>query len=79
MTPNELQNRLKSFAYRIVKLTNAIPGTLPARIIKGQILRSAFSGAANYRSACKGYTKKAFAAKLAISFEEIDEQFFGLK
>ena len=79
MTPNELQTRLKKYAYRIVKLTDALPNSVVAKIIKGQIIRAAFSAAANYRSACKGYTKKAFAAKLAIAFEEIDESVFWLE
>jgi|SRR5438067_70688 len=78
MTPEELQTRLKKYAYRIVKLTDALPKTIVAKIIKGQIIRAGFSAAANYRSACKGYTRKAFASKLAIAFEEIDESVFWL-
>jgi four helix bundle protein len=79
MTPQELETRLKKYAHRIVALTGALPNSLAAKIIKGQIIRAAFSAAANYRSACKGYTKKAFAAKLAIAFEEIDESVFWLE
>ena len=79
MTPLELETRLKKYAYRIVKLTEALPNSTVAKIIKGQIIRAAFSAAANYRSACKGYTRKAFAAKLAIAFEEIDESVFWLE
>ena len=78
MTPEELQTRLKKYADRIVKLTDALPKTIVAKIIKGQIIRAGFSAAANYRSACKGYTRKAFASKLAIAFEEIDESVFWL-
>jgi len=79
MTPQELQTRLKKYAYRIVKLTDALPNSLASKIIKDQIIRAGFSAAANYRSACKGYTKKAFASKLAIAFEEIDESVFWLE
>jgi four helix bundle protein len=79
MTARELQTRLKKYAYRIVKLTEALPNAIASKIIKTQIIRAAFSAAANYRSACNGYTKKAFAAKLAIAFEEIDESVFWLE
>jgi len=79
MTPQELQTRLKKYAYRIVKLTDAIPNSITSKIIKNQTLRAGFSAAANYRSACRGYTKKAFASKLAIAFEEIDESVFWLE
>ena len=79
MTSDELLTRLKQFAYRIVTLSKSLPDNTEAKIIKSQILRSAFSAAANYRSACKGYSKKAFGSKLGISFEELDETVFWLE
>ena len=48
-------------------------------IIEDQLLRSAFSAAANYRSACKAQSEKAFKSKLSIVFEEIDEALFWLE
>ena len=50
-----------------------------SRIIEDQLLRSAFSAAANYRSACKAQSAKAFKSKLSIAFEEIDEALFWLE
>lgn len=79
MTSKELSERLKQFAYRIVKLTKSLPNNPEANIIKGQILRSSFSAAANYRSACKAYSKKLFSSKLGIAFEEMDESIFWLE
>jgi four helix bundle protein len=79
MTPLELQTRLKKYAYRIVKLSESLPNSIVARTIKGQIIRAGFSAAANYRSACKGYTRKLFASKLAIALEELDESVFWLE
>ena len=79
MTSDDLLKRLKQFAFRIVKLTKFLPETPEAKIIKNQILRAAFSAAANYRSACKAYTKKSFSSKLGISFEELDESVFWLE
>jgi four helix bundle protein len=74
-----LQSRLKQFAYRVVKVTNEIADNIVTRILKNQILRSAFSGAANYRSACRAYSRASFSSKLGIALEEVDEAVFWLE
>src|SRR5688572_24136600 len=79
MTSLELQNRLRKFAYSIVELCKQLPRTRVSRIIEDQLLRSAFSAAANYRAACKAQSIKAFCAKLSISLEEMDESCFWLE
>jgi len=79
MTSVELQKRLKEFAYRIVPLCESLPSKKISNVVEDQLLRSAFSAAANYRSACKGQSRKAFRAKLSIAFEEIDESLFWLE
>ena len=79
MTSAELQNRLKQFAYRIVPLCEALPSKKVSKVIEDQLLRSAFSAAANYRSTCKAQSQKAFKAKLSIAFEEMDESLFWLE
>ena len=79
MKSEDLLKRLKQFAIRIVNVTKFLPETPESKIIKNQILRSSFSEAANYRSACKAYTKKSFTSKLGISFEELDESIFWLE
>jgi four helix bundle protein len=79
MDSSILLNRLKQFAYRIVKVTDQIPDNLVTKVLKNQILRSGFSGAANYRSACRAYSRRSFAAKLGISLEEVDESVFWLE
>lgn len=79
MNALELQKRLKEFAYRIVPLCESLPAKKASRVIEGQLMRYAFSAAANYRAACKAQSKKAFAAKLSIAFEEIDESLFWLE
>lgn len=79
MNANELQERLKKFAYRIVPLCEALPSNKISKVIENQLLRSAFSSAANYRAACKAQSEKAFIAKLSIAFEEIDESLFWIE
>jgi four helix bundle protein len=79
MTSIELQLRLKRFALRTVKVTESLPGNKLSRIIEDQLLRSAFSAAANYRAACKAISRKSFISKLSIAFEESDESLFWLE
>ena len=79
MTAKELQDRLRFFAYRTVKVCEALTQKKIGRIVEDQLLRSAFSAAANYRAACRGISKKSFVAKLSIAFEEIDDSLFWLE
>jgi four helix bundle protein len=79
MTAEELQKRLKDFAYRLIPLCESLPAKKIGRIIEDQLLRSAFSTAANYRAACKAQSPKAFKSKLSIAFEEMDESLFWLE
>lgn len=79
MNSIELQGGLKKFAYRIVPLCESLPSKKISKVIEGQLLRSAFSAAANYRAACKAQSPKSFTSKLSISFEEMDESLFWLE
>jgi four helix bundle protein len=79
MNSIELQKRLNDFAYRIVPLCGSLPSKKISRVVEDQLMRSAFSAAANYRAACKAQSEKAFVAKLSIAFEEIDESLFWLE
>jgi four helix bundle protein len=79
MNSLELQNRLKFFAFRIVNVCDTLPKKKISAVIERQLLRSAFSSAANYRSACKAMSKKSFVSKLSIAFEEMDESLFWLE
>ena len=77
--PNDLKDRSKRFALRILKLVNALPNTLSARTIGGQLVRSATSVAANYRAACRGRSNAEFIAKIGIVEEETDESAFWIE
>lgn len=79
MNSVELQLRIKSFALRLVPLCEVLPSKKISKIIEDQLLRSGFSAAANYRSACKAQSKKAFNSKLSIALEEMDESCFWLE
>ena len=68
-----LKQRTKAFALRVMKLVGALPKTSAGRTIGIQLVRSATSVGANYRSACRGRSKPEFVAKLGIVVEEADE------
>jgi four helix bundle protein len=75
----ELKKRTKAFALRVMKLVGALPETTAGRTIGNQLIRSATSVGANYRSACRGRSKPEFVAKLGIVVEEADECVYWLE
>src|SRR5437868_3926490 len=77
--PEELRERSKQFAYRIVRLFRSLPKTTEAQIAGKQLLRSATSVAANYRAACRARSKAEFISKIGVVREEADESLFWLE
>jgi len=75
----ELKQRSKAFAVRVVKMTEALPPTRVADIIARQVIRSATSVGANYRAACRARSHAEFIAKLGIVEEEADETLYWLE
>lgn len=74
-----LKDRTKQFAIRLIGLFRALPRTDEARIMGKQLLRSATSVAANYRSVCRARSRADFVAKLGVVVEEADETTFWLE
>ncbi len=74
-----LQQRTKQFALRVITLFRALPKTDEARIMGKQLLRSATSVAANYRSVCRARSRADFVAKMSVVVEEADESVFWLE
>jgi four helix bundle protein len=75
----QLKQRTKSFALRIIRMTQALPRNREADVIGRQVLRSATSIAANYRAAGRGRSKAEFTAKLGVVIEEADETVLWLE
>lgn len=75
----QLKDRTKRFAIRIVMMCRALPKTDEARIVGKQLLRSATSIAANYRSVCRARSRAEFIAKIGVVVEEADETVFWLE
>ena len=79
MDENELRQRTKQFAPRVLKLVRSLPRSLEARIVADQLFRCATSVASNYRAACRARSKKDFVSKIGIVEEEADESAFWLE
>ena len=79
MTREEMKNRLKVFAVRVIKLVDKLPNTPAGRAIGSQVVRSGTSPGANYRAACIGKSDKDFLNKLKMVEEELDETAYWLE
>lgn len=79
MDEQDLLARTKDFGLRVIRMIEALPPGMTAQVIGRQLLRSATSVGANYRSACRGKSKADFIAKLNIVLEEADESHYWLE
>jgi four helix bundle protein len=79
MTPDELADRLLSFAARIGKVVDALPDTRLARHIASQLVRSGTSPAPNYEEGRAAESRKDFVHKLSIALKELRETRYWLK
>lgn len=75
----DLQARTRKGALRIVRLCAKLGLSPQAHIIRGQLLRSAMSFAANYRAACRARSRREFIAKLGVVIEELDGSQFWIE
>ena len=79
MTREEMKERTKAYANRVVKLCAALPNNWIARILGQQLLRSGTSVGANYRAVCRAKSNADFINKLRVVEEECDEPLFWME
>lgn len=79
MNENEMKNRTRAFAIRVLKLTEALPETRSGRIVANQLGRAGTSVGANYRAVCRAKSTADMVAKLSVVEEEADESAFWLE
>ena len=77
--PEQMRERTKKFAYRIVRLSRSLPRSTEAQLAGRQLFRSGTSVAANYRAVCRARSKPEFVAKIGVVVEEADETVFWLE
>jgi four helix bundle protein len=77
--PEQLRDRSKSFALRVIRLFRSLPYKTDAQVLGKQLLRCGTSVAANYRAACRARSKAEFIAKVGIVVEEAGETVLWLE
>jgi four helix bundle protein len=77
--PQELRDRTKAFAVRIVRLYRSLPHTADPQVVGKQLLRCGTAVAANYRAACRGRSRAEWIAKIGLVVEETGETVFWLE
>lgn len=76
---DDLRQRTKQFALRILRLYSALPQSTAAQILGKQLLRSGTSIGANYREAYRARSKAEFIAKTGICLGEAEETAYWLE
>lgn len=79
MDREELKNRTKSFALRVMKMTDSLPRSGKGRVLSDQILRSATGTASGYRAACRARSDADWIDKIGRTLEEVDESLLWLE
>lgn len=79
MNDAELKERTKHFALRVIRMSETLPRKTAADVLGRQLVRSATSVAANYRSACRARSRADFISKMGIVEEEADESALWLE
>jgi four helix bundle protein len=79
MDEREFKARTKKLALRTIKLVESLPTSQAGLVIGKQLLRSATSVGANYRSACRAKSIADIILKLRIVEEEADESLYWME
>ncbi|HUU92052.1 MAG TPA: four helix bundle protein [Phycisphaerae bacterium] len=79
MTPEEMKQRTKRFALRVIRVVVALPRSNVTDVIGRQLLRAGTSVGANYRAACRSRSDGDFLARMGIVEEEADEALYWME
>ena len=79
MKNQNLKERTKKFALRVVSLVESLPNSRTCNILGGQLLRAGTSVGANYRAACRAKSQADFISKKGTVEEEADESGYWLE
>ena len=75
----DLRQRTKAFALRIIKLYVALPESPEAQVLGKQILRSGTSVGAHYHEACRAKSDADFISKVEGGLQELEETIYWLE
>jgi len=75
----KLEQRTKSFAIRIIKLSINLSNSVEGNIVRNQITKSGTSIGANYREANRSRSRADFKNKIRICESEANESYYWLE
>jgi four helix bundle protein len=79
MKENDLRERTKKFALRIIRLATKLPSHASAKVIGNQVLRSGTSVGAQYREAFRAKSSADYISKLTGCLQELEETQYWLE
>ena len=79
MDRDELRQRTKKVALRVIRLVAALPKENVGYVLGRQLLKSGTSIGANYREALRASSRKHFASIIEIAVREADETLYWLE
>ena len=77
--PQDLRERTRSFALRVVRLYGALPNTTVSQVIGKQLLRSGTSVGAHYRESTRARSTAEFISKLEAGLMELEETCYWME
>ncbi|MEJ7593698.1 MAG: four helix bundle protein [Planctomycetaceae bacterium] len=69
--PQDLKQRTKQFALRVIRLYSSLPNSTEAQVIGKQLLRSGTSVGAHYREATRARSDAEFISKIEGGLQEL--------
>src|SRR5260221_3308935 len=79
MKADDLRERTKKYALRIVRLFGKLPKTTETQVIGKQLLRSGTSVGAHFREAYRARSKAEFISKMEGGLQELDESTYWIE
>lgn len=79
MDKEQMKQRTKEFALRVIRLVESLPKGQTARVIGNQLIRSGTSVGSNYRAACRAKLVADFISKMGTVDEGSDESLFWME
>jgi len=75
----DLGERTREFALRVIELCNRLPATLTARTVGRQVIRSGTSVGAHWREARRSRSDAEFVSKVECGLQELNETAYWLE
>ena len=79
MNRDEMRQRTKRFALRIIRLCSALPNDRAGEVLGKQVLKSGTSIGANYREALRASSQRSFISIIEIAIREAEETTYWLE